>query len=307
MIKYLLHNEIDTKKWDQCITKSFNSMIYAYSWYLDAVCEQWDALIEDDYKRIMPLPTNKKAGISYLFQPNFTQQLGIISQDKMDSSIVESFLNAIPKKFRLVEINLNTNNIICESKKHTFIKNSNYELDLIRPYEELYSNYSSNLKRNLKKAIKNEIKVFPNTKPDDIIKLFRNNRGRDIKTLKEKNYQCLSKLIYLLIHRGRAQVWGSYNERNELVAGAFFIKSNKKWIFLFSGTAQSARKNGAMPFLIDSFIKTNANSNITLDFEGSNDTNLARFYAGFGAKNCSYYGIIRNRLPWIVKILSGKN
>jgi len=46
MIIYHKHHEIDRDRWDECIRKSFNGIIYAYSWYLDIVSPQWEALIE---------------------------------------------------------------------------------------------------------------------------------------------------------------------------------------------------------------------------------------------------------------------
>jgi len=59
MIDYLLHSDIDKMKWDACIQKAFNGNIYALSWYLDVVHEGWEALVEDDYVRVMPLTGNK--------------------------------------------------------------------------------------------------------------------------------------------------------------------------------------------------------------------------------------------------------
>jgi hypothetical protein len=56
-----------------------------------------------------------------------------------------------------------------------------------------------------------------------------------------------------------------------------------------------------MFLLIDSFIREHAGQALTLDFEGSNDPNVARFYKSFGAAECNYYKITINRLPWIAK------
>ena len=67
MIRYLKNHEINTEKWDECIMNAFNGIVYAYSWYLDIVHETWDALIEGDYERVMPLPVSEKCGVSYIF------------------------------------------------------------------------------------------------------------------------------------------------------------------------------------------------------------------------------------------------
>ncbi len=66
MIAYLEHKNIDKKKWDACIEQSVNSCIYAYSWYLDAVCKNWTAIVLDDYKAVLPLAPRSKYSIHYI-------------------------------------------------------------------------------------------------------------------------------------------------------------------------------------------------------------------------------------------------
>ena len=46
-----------------------------------------------------------------------------------------------------------------------------------------------------------------------------------------------------------------------------------------------------MFFLIDNFIKNNAETDFLLDFEGSNIEGVQRFYKGFGAENQNYIHI----------------
>lgn len=295
MIKYLKHNEVDCEKWDACVDDAFNGMVYAYSWYLDMVNEEWEALVENDYERILALTPGKKFGINYLFQPRFTQQLGVFSRTKLTGKVVRDFLEAIPEKYRFIEINLNTMNKV-DNPAPEFIPWLNHELDLIEPYETISGRYSTNLKRNLKKAAKSKLTIVDNIKPEDIIHLFRQNKGRQLGHLSDNNYQLLKRLIYVLIYKRMAQIGGVYNEMNELCAGAFFIKSNKKLIFYFSATNREARDNGAMPMLIDSVIREYAGSHLTFDFEGSNDPNLARFYKGFGAKELHYMHYRQTRL-----------
>ena len=301
MINYLTNDEIDRKKWDDCIKESFNGLVYAFSWYLDVVAEDWDALVEDDYERVFPLTGNKKWGINYLFQPPFTQQLGIFSKGVLSEKIVEAFLNAIPSKFRFMEINLNSLNKV-DPEKYSIKPWLTHLLDLIDSHENIFKNYSTNLKRNLKKAEKSGISVMKNVKPDEVIALFRENRGRDIKNLKESDYIKLRRLTYLGIYKGVMQTYGVFSETNDLIAGSIFIKSRGKAIFLFSGNSDVGKQTAAIPFLMDNFIKDNSQKNLTLDFEGSNDPNLARFYKSFGSKEVTYPHLNINRLPSLVRL-----
>jgi hypothetical protein len=54
-IQYLSHKNIDKIKWDAVIASSSNRLIYGYSFYLDHMAKQWDALILNDYEAVMPL------------------------------------------------------------------------------------------------------------------------------------------------------------------------------------------------------------------------------------------------------------
>jgi hypothetical protein len=45
------------------------------------------------------------------------------------------------------------------------------------------------------------------------------------------------------------------------------------------------------------FIKEHAGQPLILDFEGSADLNVARFYKGFGASETGFSEILINRLP----------
>lgn len=60
MIQFVQNADIIKKKWDDCIAHSVNERIYAYSWYLNIVAPNWDALIMDDYQAVFPVVHQKK-------------------------------------------------------------------------------------------------------------------------------------------------------------------------------------------------------------------------------------------------------
>jgi len=301
MIRYLERDNIDEKKWDTCIQKSFNGNLYGYSWFLDVVAGEWAGLVEGDYERVFPLPFRKKYGIHYIYQPFFTQQLGLYSKSALNTEILSKFLDASLPQFQYIEINLNLHNKADEDR-YKVLPQVNHELDLIHSYEKILNRYSDNLQRNLKKASKAGLSIMRNPKPDTIVKLFRDNRGKTIKHLKDNDYQRLLHVVYQSTYKRIADIRGVYDERNSLVAGAFFIRSHKKTIFLFSGLSDEGREKAAMPFLIDSYIRENAGRHLTFDFDGSNDPNLARFYKGFGSKEMIYQRVVIDSLPIYAKV-----
>lgn len=303
VIKYIPHKEIDKTKWDDCIAQSFNGIIYAYSWYLDIVCPGWNALVEDEYKKIMPLTGRSKLGIHYLYQPFFTQQLGVFSKDPLSSQDVNDFLSVIPSKYKLIEISLNTFNDPAAKNGMDLKLSLTHELNLSSSYEALYNQYSENTKRNLKKSIKHGLSISEQASVKEVIALFRSSKGKEVETLKDVHYTMLEELMKECASRGKMQVHGVKDKEGKLCAGAFFVESNGKTIFLFSGRNEEAKESAAMFFLIDRFIAANAQSSLVLDFEGSNDPDLARFYKGFGSKECVYLQVRKNNLPPLIRWL----
>ncbi len=301
MIRYLQHTDIDKTLWDECIGDAFNGNLYAWSWYLDIVHPGWEALVEDHYQRVFPLTGNTKFGMSYLFQPFFAQQLGVYSRSLLNAHIVGHFLSAIPSKYRFVDICLNTHNKL--EMKNVLVKpHLNHELDLINTYEKVFAKYTTNTKRNLKKSSEAGLSITRNARPEDIINLFRKNRGRTISHWNDVEYARLLRLTHEAQYKGKALVYGVTTLANELCAGAIFMKSHNKLVFLFSGADKTAREVQALTYLIDSVIRENAQSQLILDFEGSDNPGLARYYKGFGSQALNYFGVVINRLPEPLKL-----
>src|SRR6185503_15114532 len=116
-----------------------SGLIYAHSWYLDHMAENWDALVMGDYEAVMPLTWKRKFGFSYLYQPFLTAQLGVFSHGNRTVSneeLVNLFINMIPRHFRLIEINLNDQNEFNKDDKR-FQSHANFTLNLDRSYSTL--------------------------------------------------------------------------------------------------------------------------------------------------------------------------
>lgn len=300
MIKHLTHDMIDKKRWDDCIAKSFNGSVYAWSWYLDIVHPKWEALIENDYERVMPLTGKTKLGISYLFQPFFVQQLGIFSQSLLSQNDVESFIHAINSKYKVVKYRLNEYNKVCDEWQFVE-KHRNVELDLIHDYQYLYSNYSKNTKRNLAKAESAGLTLNRNVVAADVVQLFRNNRGHEVKHWNDREYARLLDLIETAVYHECCFLIGANNIDGQLIAGAVFMCSHDRIIFLFSGNDDNYKDKHALTFLLDSTIREFSETQYIFDFEGSDNEGLARFYKGFGGKEVFYPEIRLNNFKGIFK------
>lgn len=302
-IRVITQKEIDRKRWDDCIKNAINGMVYGFSWYLDIVAEEWHGLVSGDYDYVMPIFPRKKWGINYLYQPFWTQQSGIFSPYQLNEKIVSQFMQAIPKKYKLVQLNLNTLNSVQPIPSFSAFRRKTYHLDLISPYNALYRKFNTNTQRNIKKA--HQARLFPdeNININQFITFVRDRYTTQVPELKPKDYIRLQRLVSYAIRYGMGKITGVFSEQNELVAVAFIIWSHRKPIFLVSASSDYGKKVSAMFFLVDEFIKKYAENTLTLDFEGSDIDSIARFYNGFGAVPTQYFTIFKNRLPFCIKWL----
>ena len=299
-IHYISRSEIDVQKWDNCISNARNGLIYAFSFYLDAMSRNWDALVMGDYKIVMPLTWNKKAGIFYLYQPPLTPSLGIFG-DAINANIVNAFIESIPQKFRFMEISLNTGNDVGEIADGSIesIKRKNYILRLRSPYQEIYDHYNENIKRNIKRAVALGCVAQRNIAVEQIIMLVK-DQFSSIIPLQKNLFVNFHSLYNLLSSQGKATTYG-ITHNGELLSGAVYFYSHSRAFYILVGNHPNGKTIGTSHYLVDRFIADHAGQDLVLDFEGSDISSLAFFYRSFGATEESYHSIKMNRLPWYAK------
>lgn len=302
MIRYLQNQDIDRKRWDECLKAAPNGLLYGYSWYLDEI-GTWDALVLNDYQAVMPLTYRQKFGIRYLYVSYSAQQLGVFSTSALSEKDVLAFVDAIPSTFRYLDIRLNQGNSLSEEGLH-LIRHRNQEVDLQPDYDALKAAYDTNLKRNLKKALKADWKLLKGTDgAEDVIGLFRDYKGAGLSQLEDSFYHTLHQLYQVCLQHEQAETWRVTNQKGDLVAGLLVFKDHRRLYSMLTGVSPEGRKGQAVHWVIDQLIQNYSGKPITLDFEGSNDPGLARFNLQFGAKDCLYLQLRKNQLPRGIKWL----
>ncbi len=284
-IHILNRHQIDVSKWDAAITKAHTPLIYALSWYLDIVSPGWQAMIYKDYEIVMPLTYNYKMGLKRLLQPQFAQQLGVFSAQPLSAEALKLFIKQLPF---CIKTDIHLHNKALDEKS---IERNNFVLDLQKPYSEIQKQYSKNTKRNIKRAQENSFEVFNPKNADEIIACFKQTKAQEIK-LKPSFYKILKHLIHQADQHNALELV-QVNLYNDFAAGIVFTQYLGRYYFLFSSTSAIGKSTSAMPYLIDQIIQEKAQKATQLDFEGSDQEGLARFYAGFGAQNHVYQRVKR--------------
>ena len=287
-IQLLKHREINKEKWDLLVDKFAKGLPYAYSWYLDAVCEEWNVIIYKDYEAGFAFQIKNKFGLPYSLHPFLVQQLGFFGND---ISVFNKILSLIETKvfhyhYQLNHFNKIDNNLLSETKV-------NYELQLNKSSEDIKKLYKTNNKRNLKKAKANNISVTIEYKlrPTDIEFIQKYSKV-------DFDHTRFNQFLQLMKNANSENALEIYRAEieNELMAMVIFIKNKTRSVYLMAINNKAGQDKKANFLLVDSFITNNANSNIILDFEGSNIEGIARFYAGFGAVETNYQLIKKTSL-----------
>lgn len=299
MINYLRHNEIDRDQWDSCVKDSRNTKPYGFSWYLDIMSPGWDALIDDDYDSVFPIPGLMKYGIKYISTPIFLQQLGAYTPDKSQTKALNEFLEFIPKFYRLIDLCVGQR---IDNDRYKVTLKANYELDLSKPYEKLRDNFSNHCIRNIGKSAKKKPEVSDNVTPAELIELFISNKGANLKGIKTRDYQRLNDLMNFCLKNKRGRIIGVRATKKRLIYGMFLveIKGNKTMLFVVNSPESREKRTGY--YFVDELIKESAGTKTILDFAGSSVPSIASFMESFGSVNVPFYRIYRNRLPWPIRL-----
>ena len=298
MINYLKRADLDVEKYDDCIENSIQSKIYAFSWYLDIACKNWDVLVLNDYEAVMPIPWKKKLGIKYVYPPFWILELGIFS---LSNSInIDDFLEEANQYFKYIESYLNTDNNV--GKNPNLKKRTVQKLPLQSSYETILKAYRKDRKKDLRRAKEYLLKEKWNDNPENLITLFKENVGLRTPKIGNKDYDTLLNIIQTCISKGVGEILSIYNPYETLVASAFLVKHKETVTILVSSTDFNNRKNGANTFLIDSAIFKYCKEVKVFNFGGSSIKSIANYFLSFGAETEEYYQIKSNKLSKLLTL-----
>ncbi len=303
-IQYLKRNEIDIAKWDKCIAEAANGLIYARSWYLNNMADNWDALVFNDYEAVMPLTWRKKYGFYYLYQPFFTVSLGLFTNTKAVG--IADFLKAIPSKFTYWDIDISETYTLPEPNPVaalTVHRRLNLFLDLKKNASALTGQYSRLAKRSLEKSHKHNLVIVRNDTPEDIIALYRKTYHTEHPRIAGKDYRALIDCCNMAAGRRYLKTYTAHTPEGEAVAFYIVLYDNNFVYSLVGGSTANGKSMGAFYLLTDAAIQDHAGSNKIFRFEGSDISGIAFFNRQFGPTPAHYWHLRMNRLPFPVKFL----
>ena len=270
------------RQFEQQVASASELDFFNQVWVQDILHEQWCYLIDHQSTILLRLPYKNKWGLRAYLQPLFIRSLHVFSAAQSNEIVRVLRL----KLFLHVNLTLPTSTHL-----HTGIFQKLTWTDGI---DEIRSGYSDNVKRSLKKASTLQLKTI--TYPD-FQSFFVAQKGENLGNLKKESWLRMAQLFAKARAMDAAFCVGAFDQE-KLVAAALFFKW-KDQLYLMKGTLnEQGKKNGALVFLIDAVLQTNADTLKALDFIGSNQESIAAFYRKFGAKDYNF-GIVKGRFPFV--------
>lgn len=295
MIRHLRHGQIDKGAWDALLDRCAGPVWYARSAVLDAASPGWEALWDEERRALMPLTHHRRWGIPYLYQPFPLQQLGVFAptQDALRNG---EFLQALPKRFRLVDIYLTNAAVEGAGPGWRFTPRQDQLVPLDRPIAGIRQGYSTNHIRSLRRAEAAGLELDTAMGPEAFLHFLMSAPQWAAWQVGLRQQRSLRSLVELVAERGEGGCAAVLRDGRPVAAGCF-VHHGDRIIFLKGLALPEARSVNAMHLLIDRVLERHAGSARWLDLAGSSDPALARFYAGFGTVTVLYLHALLRRFP----------
>ena len=275
-IRVIQRKDLDVQKYNLCIAKASKPMLYAFSDYLDIVARNWRVLVSDDYETVMPIAINRKLlGMTQIYQPSLTQQLGVFGRYDRDVVVIKSFLDALSRFYLRINMQMNASNPVPGIQNWIFSRRTNFVLSLNEPYSIIRKGFRKGHKANIKAAQRQNILERGQLAKIEFLRLIGQATNIDI----------LSKLIELF---GLEAIWVARLASGEIGALGFFprlahfMEGHEHIIYLAGHTTAAGRAAFSGHFLLDAVIRHYAGKGGVFDFEGSELPGVASFFKGFG-------------------------
>lgn len=260
-----------------------------------------------EYRAVMPVPLRRKRGMWVVHQPLFCQFLGVFgtnltpnlvnafAQKMLQQRWYGSILHLSPPFPPHSELFLFHSPTVC----HTHL------LDLSRSYETLYHHFSPDTRRHLRQAKTADWEVQESNDPRPLLSLFRHYQADRIPGGVGEWAYALFEHLFEELQKRRFATLRYALRSGQIEAGAVFVQSDNRIIYLFNAASELGRRNHARTLLINQMIREQAGCEGRLfDFESPEKESIARFYKGFGAEPSPYVVVRWNRLRWPLRHLS---
>lgn len=277
MIRRLKYHEIDFEKYTKCLESSEQRNWYARKEVLDELSGNWEVLVYEDYKAVLPVPLHQKFGFTFVIMPLFCQQLGIFSV-KDDPIVNDQILKSLRKNYKVLLYSFNHLNTFSENlntKKNYTIAISDHTLLRRRKYFKGRKSTVKSAQHLIYKEIElNEEHIF-----------FIENNFKGL--TKKKDIKKFIEYMNFLNQQNSLKLCAAYMEE-KLINIAVLVSEDSRLSLLGLINDESYKTQNGASFLIDKILNIYIHQK-EFNFMGSNIRGIEIFFKSFGGELQEYF------------------
>jgi hypothetical protein len=302
--------EVDTTRWNLAVNQSLQQVVYAYSWYLDVVCDDWVAIVWPSahaYEVILPLPVQRKYGVSVVQQPLFCQFLGFYYSSSLPEHLMCEFFSVLNRAFSYISAyrfhpqNFTPQLRSCAERHRLTIETLyTHRLPLTETFESVSAAYTRDRKANLKRSRRYGWGIAASEDIVPLIALFKQNHAQQISGgVDPMAYEMLHEIYEKCRRHAQAELW--YASLDQIHAGILVVRSGAYSIYLFNAADEVGRRGQARSLLLNRYFEKKSGSQIVFDFESPSLNGIVSFYKSFNAQEVPFLSVGRNALPFPIR------
>lgn len=301
--------DIGSQMWDDFITSSPEGIVYATYDYISIAAPGWQAVVlssGNEIQAVFPFYVKKKMGISYFYQPFFTQSWGVffkpmhckISKEyDLKKKLIKQILEFITPCFSEADFNCTPHfdyPLPFHWEGYTIKNKYTYQVDTAIALSDIWSETAEGIRRDIKKAKKASILIERTDTADDVITLFQERKANEIRDIEHQDFSKLKQIFDTLHKAGNAHVLEAKDSEGQLIAGILLYEYKELTTYFFGTSTLEAKTSGAMSLLLWHAIEAAAAGGyLRFDFEGSMIESIERYFRGFGARPVPYLNLTK--------------
>jgi Acetyltransferase (GNAT) domain len=277
-VKIIERSHIDVDKWNSLVEQTLDASFFSYSWYMDAVSENWCVLVDGTYSNGIVLPYSKRAGLEVLYSPIFGRYceiLGALSKD--DLKIVQD-------RFKVIEF----------ASRQSIMDNSESKIhQIIVDFEN--RKVGSQAKRSLKKAEKSGFQIEISDNYSAVLEKVRGELNHKFTGITEKSLDALEQLFKNAKEVNAIKVFNVVGDQT--LGGIVCFESKDQLLYVKGAVDEETKLNGGMYLALNAAIEYAKENKLKFDFGGSNVEGVKRFNHNLGGVDESYFMHVENNGP----------
>ena len=283
-LKIISREELDIEKWNALVNSDQEHAPTNFTWYLDEIAENWEAVVNDDYTQGMALPYTLRLGKKILYTPIFTtavEFMGTFSGDLVD---------LIGDRYQSLEFAV---------KQDVFGSPDENYVYQIAPSER---KLGSQGKRHLNKAKKSGFEVIETTEFNRVFELVSNELNGKFTGINDRTLERLNRALINGESEKSLLCFELMHEAN-FVGGIICLRTKGQLFYLKGTTTEDSKKLGGMYLLLNTAVNYACEKGMNFDFGGSRVPGVQKFNLNLGGEDVNYAYYLKEGGPGWFKAL----